>query len=239
MEDIKFMKSRCTTLEIKLRTRIGRCIRILTPERRVEFYGRNRDLIRSLDNTSIFQGFNWNPRDIQRNKLFCLSSDWKRSKDAYETYKLSVNSREVMLSIELVPDNLYMYSKEITRSKYYESFMNCLLLSVGLFISEIFEDHKIVVPAYIQDDHVKDKQLVQNSVESECQVSLSVSNSESADQSPESEYSNTSTKTSFKDTIDDQPVDVEGMEVLLEADLPQRISNGKYCWKQLSPNRKC
>ena len=247
MEDLRKIKSRCITLEITLKTKIGNCIKFLTSDLRVDFYSKHVDLIKDIRKLS-FMGFNWNPMEISRSKPFFLLSDWRKAKEANEIYQSAVSLLEDRLSEESLKEESFI--KEVAKAKYYESFMNRLLHSVGLFTVKIFEAMNVAIPVDFEHEliyleHAYKTLLAGTAAESDKspwpEVPLEADKPQQEAPRPEVLlWADQPQQETPKELLEaDQPKQ-KGQEVLLEADQPQQEApRAEVLLLADNPSKKC
>ena len=143
------IKKRCSTFEIHLRTRIRRCINVLTRENEEDFYLRYSPSLDELDLSYEWKLSRNNSGCLAMVRPFVLIGVWDDLSEIFDAYNLGIAQLQKKLAAE---QHLGVnHTKEVKKYEHFKSMVDYLLYHAGMAIAEICLARQITLPTKIKE----------------------------------------------------------------------------------------
>ena len=146
-EDVKNAKSRCSTLEMHLRTYLRRCINVLTRENEDIFYRLHSLTLDELDLSYEWKLTSNNSGSLRTVRQYDIIGRWNNLKESYEAYALGINEHQKQQHCSAP-----LHTNIVNRLEHFQSLVDYLLYHVGIVIVNICSARQMPIPPNIKDE---------------------------------------------------------------------------------------
>ena len=113
-DTLRRVRSRCSTLEMHLKTKIERCINALTRENEDTFYGLFSPVLDELELSYEWKASKDNSGCMATIRPFMVISVWKELQEIFKAYKLGIQYLKERIATEQQPSGESHYTRVLT-----------------------------------------------------------------------------------------------------------------------------